>query len=49
MGNMLESIDTNRAKLQQKARWLTGSQIVLIVSIAPLGGYFVWSRLTGGA
>ena len=48
MGNMLRSIETNRAKLQQKARWLTGSQIVLIVSIAPLGGYFVWSRLAGG-
>ena len=48
MGNMLESIDTNTAKLQQKARWLTSSQIVLTVSIAPLGGYFVWSRLSGG-
>ena len=27
----------------------TRSQVVLIASIAHMGGYFVWSRLTGGA
>lgn len=48
MGNMLQSVQTNRSKLEQKARWLTWSQIVLVASIAPLAGYSVWSRLWGG-
>jgi hypothetical protein len=47
MGNMLESIDTNRSKLQQKARWLTWSQFILVASISLLGGYFIWNRLSG--
>lgn len=49
IGNMLAAVDINRVKLRQKARWLTFGQLVLLVGLGLLGGYFVYASLAGGA
>lgn len=45
--NVLDAIEVNRKKLALKGRLLSLGQASLIAAIAPLGGYFVWARLTG--
>lgn len=45
VGNVLEAVATNRQTLARKARWLTVGQVSLLVSIAPLGGYFVYDSI----
>ncbi len=49
IGNVLDAIDTNRRRLRQKARVLTAGQMILLVAFALVGGYFLWTRVTGGA
>lgn len=47
IGNLLEAVELNRAKLRTKSRWLTASQAVLFVTILQLGAYSVWHDVKG--
>jgi hypothetical protein len=49
IGNLLEALDVNRAKLRQKARFLTGGQFALLVGLVVMGGYSLYATLFGGA
>jgi hypothetical protein len=46
MGNVLEAVDRNRVRLEQKFRWLSAGQFLLLVALAPVGGYFVYALAT---
>jgi hypothetical protein len=47
MGNMLDAVDESRRRLRQKARWLTVGQGLLLVMLAPVGGYFLYALFRG--
>jgi hypothetical protein len=47
MGNMLDAVDEGRRRLRQKARWLTAGQGLLLVMLAPVGGYFLYAVFRG--
>jgi hypothetical protein len=47
MGNMLDAVDENRRRLRRKARWLTAGQGLLLVMLAPVGGYFLYAVFRG--
>lgn len=49
IGNVLDAADKNRAKLRQKSRWLTAGQVLLLVTLVPLGAYFAYSLLKEAA
>lgn len=49
MGTVLQALDTNRVKLQKKARMLTSAQAALLAGLVIYGGYFVYAHLSGGA
>lgn len=49
IGNVLDAIDANRRQLRQKARVLSVAQLILLVALGLVGGYFLWTRATGGA
>lgn len=48
ISNMIDAVDTNRIKIDQKARWLTCGQLSLLAGLALLGGYFAYASLSGG-
>ena len=45
IGNVLEAVATNGRTLARKARWLTWGQVSLLVSLAALGGYFIYDSI----
>jgi hypothetical protein len=45
IGNVLRSVETNRARLRSKARWLTFGQAALLVTLLSLGSYFIYELL----
>ena len=45
--NMLDALEVNRRKLAWKSRFLTAALLSLIVAVALVGGYFVYSALVG--
>lgn len=47
MGNMLDAVDENHRRLRRKTRWLTAGQGLLLVTLAPVGGYFLYALLRG--
>jgi hypothetical protein len=47
IGNLLEAVELNRAKLRVKSRWLTASQAALLVTVIQLGAYSVWREVRG--
>ena len=47
IGNLLEAVELNRAKLQIKSRWLTASQFALFATVFQLGAYSVWHEVKG--
>ena len=49
IGNVLDALDINRAKLSQKTRFLTVGQIALLVGLSLVGGYFLYATFSGGA
>ena len=49
IGNMLDAVETNRDRLQRKTRWLAAGQLLLLVTLAPMGAYFLYAPTMGGA
>jgi hypothetical protein len=47
MGNMLDAVEENRRRLMRKAAWLTAGQGLLLVMLAPVGGYFLSALFRG--
>jgi hypothetical protein len=47
IGNLLEAVELNRAKLRTKSRWLTASQSALFAAVFQLGAYSVWNEVKG--
>jgi hypothetical protein len=47
LGNLLEAVEVNRAKLSDKTRWLTAAQAALLAAVGVIGGYFVYVLITG--
>ena len=45
MGNVLRAVETNRARLRSKARWLTLGQAALLVTLFSLGSYSIYELL----
>jgi hypothetical protein len=48
IGNLLQALDVNRAKLRQKSRFLTGGQFALLVGLMVMGGYSLYASFFGG-
>ena len=46
MGTVLRAVETNRARLRSKARWLTLGQAALLVTLLSLGSYFIYELLS---
>lgn len=49
IGNVLEAVETNRGTLRRKARYLAAGQLLLLVTLVPVGAYSVYASITGGA
>ena len=49
IGNVLDAVDNNRTKLKRKSAWLAAGQSALLVTLMPLGAYFVYTLLLGSA